>query len=159
MKNFVLVLILLTSTGAFAFSGEYPLVSCTSIDHKNTQIGTRCITTKGVSFERVEHANLGEAWMGPDGLIWGQTLKRRYIQSEAVALCNQLGVSLPTREDFERADAYGFREVLPGMQNWFWTSSTSNSPNYGFQYSGFFGYIQAGDIEQPGPVRCVGGNQ
>ncbi len=154
MNKFVLVLTLLTSTAVFAFSDEYPLVSCSSIDHQNTQIGTKCITTKGVIFERVKHTNLGEAWMGPDGLIWGQTLKRRYIQSDAVALCNQLGVSLPTREDFERADTYGFREVLPGIQNWFWTSSAS-SPNYGFQYSGFFGYIQSGAIEQPGPVRCV----
>ena len=118
--------------------------------------GFKCRTSKGAIYERVTRNHFGEPWKGPDGLIWSDHVGYR-SQQNAVDLCKILGGTLPTRADFERGEANGFREVVPNMKDrWFWSSSVY--PN--ISYSTYVFYSNHGDIGYDfrnftGSVRCV----
>ena len=85
--------------------------------------GFKCRTSRDEIYERVDRDNFGASWKGPDGLIWSDYIGS-HSQNDAQKLCESLGGILPSTEDFERAEKYGFRDVLPNMEHrWFWSSS------------------------------------
>ncbi len=100
-------------------------VPCASLDLRNVPVGTRCTTSKSAIYERVSRENFGEAWKGPDRLIWSDRIGTTISdQFEAVKTCKNLGGTLPERVDFERGKASGFLEVLPNLQDQkSWSSS------------------------------------
>lgn len=97
---------------------------CRSLDLRAVPAGTKCRTAKGSIYERVWREYFGEAWKGPDGMVWSDLIGSG-TQYEAVDLCKNLGGVLPSRSDFERGEASGFREVLPNMTAYshYWSSS------------------------------------
>ncbi|MGK5083925.1 hypothetical protein WDW37_11545 [Bdellovibrionota bacterium FG-1] len=92
-------------------------------DLRSVAPGFKCRTSKGWLFERVAKSSFGEAWKGPDGWIWSDEVGN-YSQKDAVSTCKALGGILPSISDFERGEIYGFREVLPNMNNPVYWSST-----------------------------------
>lgn len=128
-----------------------------SVDLRSAAVGFKCRTSKGSIFERVAKNNFGEAWKGPDGLIWSDFVGK-YSQYDAVTTCKNLGGTLPSRADFERGEANGFREVLPNMKDrWFCSSSVHpkySDHAYGFDGSvGNVGYVYRTVNDS---VRCAG---
>lgn len=115
-------------------------IACKALDTRNAAIGTKCYTTRGALYERVEQTTFNAAWKGPDGLLWGDHLGKA-SQKAAASLCINNFKSLPTIADFERGEAYGFREVLRdfdtynlprerptyydprGAVRWYWTAT------------------------------------
>ena len=172
MKNFIKVLMVtgiltqLLALAAFAEEkvGDDIPTACSSINLRIAPLGMKCKTSKGghdgkgAIFERVSRDNFGEAWKGPDGVIWSDRTGSD-TQFNAVYACENLGGELPSRANFERGEANGFREVLPNMKDhWFWSSSVNPSdPYYGNYFSGNYGDI--GDTSRNNgkfSVRCVG---
>lgn len=128
-----------------------------SVDLRQAPVGFKCRTSKGSIFERVVRANFGEAWKGPDGLIWSDFIGK-YSQYDAITTCKTLGGILPSRADFERGEANGFREVLPNMKDrWFWSSSVyPNNSGLAYVFSGNDGVIDYGGRNNNFSVRCAG---
>ena len=82
---------------------------------KRVKVGFKCrVRQKDGIYERVAHRRFGEAWKGPDGLIWSDYLGRS-SQGGAKDSCQNRGGRLPTREDFERGSNNAFSLVLT---NW-----------------------------------------
>lgn len=111
-----------------ALTQPAPIKACNdgSVDLRSAVVGFKCRTSKGGVFERVAKDAFGEAWRGPDGLIWsdfvgwatndGEDKDGFVVDSAATRLCAKVGGMLPLRADFERGEANGFREVLPNMK-------------------------------------------
>jgi hypothetical protein len=117
---------------------QQPL-KCNKLDHsKSIPVGTQCTTSRGFTFQRVSKDKfIGEAWQGPDGLIWGDFLGE-FTYSAAIEFCKKLNGSLPTLADFERAIMYGQEEVLPNVYFDYWTTTLDGYDHpYKITYSGF----------------------
>lgn len=128
-------------------------VACGSINLRTAQLHVKCTTSKGAVYERVSRDNFGEAWKGPDGVIWSD-LVGQGSQDSVANTCKNLGGTLPERADFERGEANGFREVLPNMKDqWFWSSSVNPSASVFF---GNNGVIYDGSRNGYYSVLCVG---
>ena len=62
------------------------------------------------------------------GLIWGPKLEGKFnfkdAQKKALEL-NELDLkwSVPTKKEWMTAEIHDFREVLPDIKDWFWSSS------------------------------------
>jgi hypothetical protein len=132
-------------------------VDCGSIDLRTAQIHVKCMTSKGTVFERVSRDNFGEAWKGPDGLIWSDRIGSN-SQNYAMEMCKYLGGALPSRADLERGEAFGFREVLPRMKDqWYWSSSLNPVNScYAASLHGNSGDIIHDHLENKFSFRCVG---
>lgn len=136
-----------------AFASE----PCSRLNLRSAQPGVRCETSKGAIFERVSsRAQWGESWRGPDGLVWTDVVDRT-SQWIAVRNCKRLGGRLPSREDFERGEANGFREALPNMTELFFWSSSRHPDHRGSalgfsSWRGEIGYDYKGNVWA---VRCV----
>ncbi len=149
-----------------------PVVPCSTLDRsKPIQIGVKCMTSRAAIFERVSRVSFGEAWKGPDGLVWSDLVDQN-TYDQAVYNCKNLNGRLPTRFDFQRGELNGFREVLPNMTirasdqdwnwlvtPWFWSSTVlpddSSSAYTFFTADGMIGrYFMSreGIIS----IRCVG---
>lgn len=98
-----------------------------SVDLREAAIGFKCRTSKDAIFERVARDGFGEAWKGPDGLVWSD-YQGNSSQYGATKACEKLGGALPSRADFARGESRGIREVLPGWKSrYFWSSSVYSS--------------------------------
>lgn len=130
---------------------------CSSLDLRSAKVGVRCTTPKGAIFERVSRENFGEAWKGPDGLIWSDWVGRG-THEDAVQMCKNIGGELPSNADFERGRMNEFREVLPGMKDrWFWSSSPHpKRSNDSYSFYPDHGIFEYGDRRLDDSVRCVG---
>ena len=97
-------------------------VPCSSLDHsQDIPFGTRCTTSKGKVYTQVSHDFKYKAWKGPDGLIWTNLLSDSVDYNQAINVCKDFSASLPTKTDFNRAEAAGILEVLPFMnEDYFW---------------------------------------
>jgi hypothetical protein len=135
-------------------------VSCSSINLRTAQLHVKCTTSMGAVYERVSRDNFGESWKGPDGLIWSDRVGSRSesdTQYNAVEMCKNLGGALPSKADFERGEANGFREVLPNMKDrTFWSSSI----NPAVAISAYYFDDDGGDLDlgyrgKYSSVRCV----
>jgi hypothetical protein len=129
------------------------------IDLRTVDVGFKCRNTKGKIYERVAKANFGEAWKGPDGLIWSDIVDHDTLY-DAFGICKKLGGKLPTREDFELGEANGFRKVLPNMKDqWYWSSSphpVSDDIPYEFNGNGGDDNVISGHTtSQLDAIRCV----
>lgn len=142
------------------------------------KIGQQCRTSVGAIFERVEKQNFGEAWklivstkktMIDRGLIYSDRLPWTYsnkieshlFETQAWEACKNKGGYLPSKEEFERGQENGFREILPNMIDAFWTSSVlyTQDPEgavYAFNGSGFLPSSTAYYRYLEFSVRCVG---
>lgn len=131
-------------------------VDCLSINVNTAPIGTKCETSAGAIFERVERANFGVAWKGPDGLVWSDIVGNEH-QLDAINLCRTvIGGRLPTRGDFEKGEMNGFREALPEMGHYSQWTSTSLSGGLGWQFYSGMGEFSARHSVLNAYVRCVG---
>ncbi|MBI2522564.1 MAG: hypothetical protein HYV97_19245 [Bdellovibrio sp.] len=142
------------------------IISCKDADlwHESfsiytVPIGFKCRTSKGAIFERVVSPTLGEVWKGPDSVVWSDQVDTG-TQSLARQRCAQRRATLPSCTDFERNEAYGFREVLPSMQipeRWYWSASAhpehSDGPCIFFGHDGTTHTYSARSI---GSILCVG---
>lgn len=121
-------------------------------------VGTKCETSKSAIFERVSDDNFGNAWKGPDGLIWGMSHASSFSQQKAIEICKSLGGRLASKSEFERNEANGIREALDYLNNSnaFWTS-TIMSPYtlYAFVYDGYVGGTTYVKRSYPESVQCV----
>jgi hypothetical protein len=123
---------------AAAFAG---VKSCSQIpeDLSEIDVGSKCKTSKGYIFERVEMPQPADeslppeemrGWKGPDNVVWldrimgwgvfhdGPARESRHHRNAAVIfgspanlLCEDIGAELPEREDVIKAERFGFREV------------------------------------------------
>lgn len=133
-------------------------VPCSSLDRSTpVPLKTRCVTSKGALYERVSRSYFGEAWKGPDGLVWGEVVNGNYTSKDAQSTCSNLGGSLPYKEDYQRAEASGIRELFPRVIDleWFWTASIYS------QYDDICFSGRTGELDRCNPglklnVRCVG---
>ncbi len=135
-----------------------PPEPCSSIDLRNAKLHDKCITSKGSVFERVSRVGFGEAWKGPDGLIWGDRVGSNNYP-DAVTVCRNLEGTLPSKADFERGEAYGFREVLPNLKNQFFVTYTTlapDDPDYAYFFNGFNGGFEHYYLTAKKSFRCVG---
>ncbi len=96
-----------------SFPDQAP-VACSSINPRTAKLHDKCTTSKGAIYERVSRDHFGEAWKGPDGLVWSDRVGN-YTQSNAAEICKKLDGTPPSKADFERSEGYGLREVLSNM--------------------------------------------
>ncbi|MBI2606773.1 MAG: DUF1566 domain-containing protein [Deltaproteobacteria bacterium] len=128
-------------------------------------------TANGSVWELVTRTESGhEVWKDrQSGLTFSDTLGKKYSLNDAQKACVSsvsrdargkllnLKWSLPTKEDYEAAEAHGIREVLPNMKDrWFWSLYPFYTGGaYIFNgYSGVIGYDSY--LNFPYSVRCVG---
>jgi hypothetical protein len=131
-------------------------VSCNSIDVRAAQVGTKCLTGKGAIFERVKRTGWGEAWKGPDDLIWSDMIGEGDF-NKAEESCKKLGGRVPSAKDFSRGDLNGIRELLPKMKGFvYWSSSPHpDLADYAFAFYGSSGDINRYFRNSDNSVRCV----
>ena len=99
--------------------------ACLALDLRNAPVGTKCRTSKGAVFEKVFRLNFGEAWKEPDGLIWSDVVGRANHRTAFEICTEKLGAFFPSQYAYEKAEAFGFREVLPGFSGRrFWVATT-----------------------------------
>ena len=119
------------------------LCSDESMNLRTVDIGYKCQTSRGAIYERVAQDKFGEAWQGPDGLIWSDTIGQYtntgeisgdiVVDSGATRGCKNIGGTLPEVADFQRGEFNGFREVLPNMEFRgdlyvsYWTASVAHT--------------------------------
>ena len=121
--------------------------------------GFKCKTSAGAIFTRVAQNQFGEAWKGPDGTVWGATINGSFKEDEAVDQCTNSSGSLPTQEsNFERGEANGIREVLPGLKGQIFWSSTQGPGGDDYSFADYNGGDEPIDFAIPNStlsVRCV----
>ena len=138
----------------------------------NTQVSQGAGGAK-YTFTQVSHPKAGVGWRDPSGLIWYDRAKENMNQRAAERYCNDLGLRLPTREEFEQLGQYmgasrssdghysykGFQpQVLPNLEGyWFWSSSVYPS----YAYYAYYFYASNGGFASDYrnfsySVRCVG---
>ncbi|MGK5083942.1 hypothetical protein WDW37_11630, partial [Bdellovibrionota bacterium FG-1] len=136
-----------------------PIKACSdkSVNLRLVEVGFKCLTSKGVKYERVARDGFGEAWKGPDGLIWSDFVGV-YSQGFAKLTCRfDLGANLPDLSAFVRGEANGFREVLPNMiDRAYWSASELDFPGlYSYWFDGSSGYPEHGYSYLHSWARCV----
>lgn len=131
-----------------------PVRDCASAA-QNSQLGTRCQTSTGAVFVRVDYG-----WKDTEtkGKVWYDDMAKNLNQYSSKKLCSDKGQALPSKEDFQIAESHGFREILKDMKNrWFWSSSIY--PYYTAFAYGFYGSDGNFDDDARyslGFARCVG---
>lgn len=91
---------------------------------RDVPVGTEVKTSKGFVFVLIVRKDGKESWKDDtSGLTWHDTEDRNCTHHEAV---EKFKDSLPTIEEFKTAEEHGFREVLPNMGHWYWSSSLSS---------------------------------
>ena len=141
MKRFkiifsVVAFVLCAANAAFAL--DY----CSRYQIRNAAIGFTCITAKGYQFTKVDWRGESHAWMGPDSVTWsdyrfsyankGPDNGEIVLDSEAVRECQSIGGSVPSVEDYKRAERYGFREVIDRASGTFLTRNI-DAQGWGYQ--------------------------
>jgi len=99
--------------GNTIFPTEIP--DCKSFDRvqlRSVLPGFKCQTAGGYVYQRVEGGKLGESWVGPDNIIWGD-FQGYFSSVDGDKRCQEFGGRLPKSDDFERGKLCGLREVLP----------------------------------------------
>jgi hypothetical protein len=143
---------------------EWP-VQCRRLewDEKGIPVGKSCMTDAGSVYTRVERVGFGEAWRGPDGLIWSDILLPSANPFNAAAICSKLGGRLPTVREVKVARLNGYPDILErtsrSLNGW-----TSDAPpkdivsDAGMAVAYFFNSyreIEADSVLLHHPVRCV----
>ena len=101
-----------------------PMCNDPSLDLRKVGVGFQCRTTTAVVYERVAVEGYGEAWMGPDRRVWGESIgKFKYVNEAGLMNPCPVGGFVPHKELFLTGEKNHFREVLPGMDRFYWTSS------------------------------------
>lgn len=130
--------LVLTIVAGFALSGNV---------NADCRSGERRATDKGAVFTcDTSHPDLEEAWRAPNGLIWGDIVKKtdgavHYMDhDEAINYCGSIAAHLPSDEEFIQLREYmgwarsGSAEwyraqALPNLSgHWFWSSSVGLTP-------------------------------
>jgi len=133
-------------------------VACNKLSaEQRTTINQVCVTSKGAKFKRVARANFGEAWQDEAGQIWSDRIGSAN-QYDAIDKCKVIEGRLPSKDDFERGEVNGIREVLPNMKgHWFWSSSVRPSgSDLAYVFNGNNGVIDYFSRNFDFSVRCVG---
>jgi hypothetical protein len=100
---------------------------CSTIGSRNVDIGFKCQTSRGAIFERVHHKKLPVAWKDQDGVIWSDlmvstdqngNIERIHDHNSGYILCDDIGTKMPSMKNYTRGETLGFREVLPGLQDY-----------------------------------------
>ena len=101
---------------------------------REVKTGTLVITSQGFKFKLVKRTKDGkESWKDlTSGIIWHNKEDSYYTYEEAIT---KFGESLPTKEDFETAETHGFREILPNMDYWYWSTSLDSADRSSRGYS------------------------
>ncbi len=96
-------------------------------------------------------------WMDSTGLIWHPATEGTYTHKEALDKAEELGLRLPTKEEFERAEKEGIRAMFNDFKDrWFWSSSERAS-GFAWSFSGYNGVVSFGYRDSvDGSVRYVG---
>lgn len=114
--------------------------ACGGLNLRTSPVGTKCRTSKGAIFERVSRLNFGEAWRGPDGIIWSDVIGRKNHRDAFETCTEELGAFFPAQVAFENGESFGFREVLPGFSGrkfWVGTSNYVDAPVFFGDYGTF----------------------
>ncbi len=139
-----------------------------SVDLRAAAVGFKCQTSKGVVYERVEKEKFGEAWKDlTTGYIWSDLIGEYtndgvikdciVVNSPATRACANLGGILPERDIFFRGDDNGFREVLPNMDPWYWSSTVDpNFPFFAYVFNSSNGRGANSGLKVSYSVRCIG---
>lgn len=114
-----------------------------------------------------------KAWIDPRGIIWSDVIidgngsARSLLQSEALALCEDIGAHLPTKEEWEALgkDMGYLRnnksryipQFLPNLYGKkFWSSSgSSRFRGVPYVFHGDRGHLAPGNLSGRLPVRCT----
>ena len=153
------------------FSAARSETNCADLDQYSAT-GTRCITSKGFYFSRVQ-----DGWIDEQSkIIWFDLEKNKITQYRALNFCKNNGLALPSGydealnglfdfpdhdSDFVSAEKHGIREVLKDLSSgWFWSSSTKSEDSfYAFYFRGHYGRVEENIINGRGnrlSVRCIG---
>lgn len=111
-------------------------------DLTKVEIGTLVMTTKGFVWKLLTVSELGQSWLDEtSGLTWFPKENGTFNHYQAV---EQFQSSFPTKEEFEKAEEHGIREIFNDFQNeWFWSASVHPS----FSYYAYFFNGSNGDID------------
>jgi hypothetical protein len=143
---------------------------CNTMNAQSARIGTKCETSTGSEFRRYVDASSGAlGWLelGKGGKVWYDAMKVNTAQPEAAKFCAEHpGQSAPTLEDFDRAAARGFRDVvrnnLAGIKNPLLWSAAMDETSHGQRAVGYAldkGDFHSALIDQPfdnAVIICVG---
>jgi hypothetical protein len=95
-----------------------PIPSCHSIDLRTAASHTKCMTSKGAVFERVQIRELDqrltaltETWKDPDGRIWGDVIAEN-PHVECIRYDGLRSGRVARNDDYVRGELHGIREVL-----------------------------------------------
>jgi len=123
---------------------------------RNVCVGHVVTTSKGFQFKLVSRDSGKESWLDiASGLTWHDREDESYTHHKAV---EKFGDSLPTIEEYRIAEKHGFREILPNMDHWFWSSSLyPSNADYAQDFVGTYGSSGYGVRDSNFySVRCVG---
>jgi hypothetical protein len=91
--------------------------NCDSLE-ATPEMGTICQTSKGAEFER-----LADGWKDRNGISWYDAILKDTNYYPAGVFCGG-SESIPTKGDFELAEAHGLPEIFKDLQSLrFWTST------------------------------------
>lgn len=126
---------------------------------RELNVGDGVYTSKGFHFYLLKKEDSKESWLDEtSGLIWHDKEEGQYTHYEAV---EKFKDSLPTVKEFKLAEKHGFREVLPNIEDSFWTSSMhSKITMEAYDFDGRDGVIYSASRDYAyNSVRCVGGRR
>lgn len=130
-----------------AAAQEQAIPECGRVS-EDAALATQCVTRTKSTFTRVEGG-----WLDEDsGLVWLEETRGGVTQTEALAWCDSRDAALPTREQFELAEAHGLREVFKsiatdtehGYRRFFWSSTAYPSwlDEISYAYGGYDGQVR-----------------
>lgn len=144
------------------------------VERKIGELKKRVTTTGAVFSQDRSFLLLGEAWLDPKGLIWGDTVMesgravRPMNYLDANRYCTSIGAQLPTKDEFNQLREYmgwtsedpkGYSpQVLPNFSDyyWFWSSTPySDHPDFAYGFASFQGDFDYDLINNAYAVRCV----
>jgi hypothetical protein len=142
------------------------IYNCQDLQDKNAPVGTKCKTTIGKLFMRVDRPNLLEAWKMCDtddckkGYVISGVIERGRGYFDSVRICGRLGAVIPDPDKFLEAIDYRIYEVLPNLteNSWFHILYVDSYFDFFRRYVGRAKSIEKSYADQTfgtGDVRCA----
>lgn len=110
MKRFLSIVLLTLSAHTYAD------VKCSDLMSAYQNVGTTCLTSKGVSFQRVQDENGLSGWkeISETGIVWFDRGQPIYASSyiDNLEVCESRGLRLPSAQEASSSIANGLNELL-----------------------------------------------
>ena len=128
------------------------------MDHKTKLLVDLQLTIKEKVKPTKNKVSKSNIWADSTGLIWYPAIEGTYNFDQANLKAKELGLRLPTIEEFRQAEKEGIRKKFSDFQDkYFWSSSVSSDyRDFAWFFYGSVGYTYDYYRSYVVSVRCVG---